>query len=64
MHVSRSAAVDDDRIYAVALLTGQEVTQLGPAFNRAWPVEDTQFGSLLQAIDDADREIRRERNSS
>jgi hypothetical protein len=57
--------VDNDRIYAVALLTREEVTQLGPAFNRAWPVEDTQcFGSLLQAIDEADREIRRERNGS
>jgi hypothetical protein len=55
--------VDNDRIYAVALLTRAEVSQLGSAFDRAWPVEDTQcFGSLLQAIDDADREIRQQRS--
>jgi hypothetical protein len=64
-YVSCSAAVDEDRIYAVALLTRQEVTQLGPTFNRAWPVEDTQcFNSLLHAIDEADQAIRRERNGS
>lgn len=48
---------EDQAIYAVALLTRSELTSLGPAFARAWPVEKTPcFGDLLAAIDDADRE--------
>jgi hypothetical protein len=40
----------------VALVTRGELTSLGPAFNRAWPVEKTPcFGELLAAIDEADR---------
>jgi hypothetical protein len=51
---------DDDAIYAVALLTRSEVTALGPAFNRLWPVEKAPcFGELLAAIDDADRQLWR-----
>ena len=48
---------EDEAIYAVALLTRSELTSLGPAFSRAWPVEQAPcFGELLAAIDDADRE--------
>jgi hypothetical protein len=48
---------EDQAIYAVALLTRSELTSLGPAFARAWPVERTPcFGELLAAIDDADRD--------
>jgi hypothetical protein len=48
---------EDKAIYAVALLTRSELTSLGPAFARAWPVEQAPcFGELLAAIDDADRE--------
>jgi hypothetical protein len=48
---------EDEAIYAVALLTRTELTSLGPAFARAWPVDKTPcFGGLLAAIDDADRE--------
>jgi hypothetical protein len=47
---------EDQAIYAVALLTRGELTLLGPAFARAWPVEKTPcFGELLAAIDEADR---------
>jgi hypothetical protein len=47
---------EDEAIYAVALLTRGELTLLGLAFARTWPVEKTPcFGELLAAIDDADR---------
>ena len=47
---------EDQAIYAVALLTRSELTSLGPAFARAWPVEKAPcFGELLAAIDDAER---------
>lgn len=47
---------EDEAIFAVALLTRSELTSLGPAFARAWPVEKTPcYGELLEAIDDADR---------
>ena len=49
------------RIVAIGLLTEEELTALGPAFDRAWPVDDTPcFSKLLQAIDEADREFRQE----
>lgn len=49
----------DDRIVAVGLLTRREVDLLGPTFERLWPVDETPcFSGLLQAIDDADRELR------
>lgn len=54
---------EDEAIYAVALVTRSELTALGPAFNRAWPVEKTPcFGELLFAIDKADREHWRTRD--
>lgn len=54
----------DEQIFAVALVTRQEADLLGPAFDRLWPVEDTGcFNSLLQAIDEADREVWRRRES-
>jgi len=47
---------EDEAIYAVALLTRSELTLLGPAFARCWPVEQAPcFDELLAAIDDADR---------
>ena len=49
----------DTRIVAVALVTARELTLLGPSFDRAWPVDETPcFGGLLQAIDEADRQLR------
>ena len=55
---------EDQAIYAVALLTRSELTSLGPAFERAWPVEKAPcFGELLAAIDDADRSFWRREDS-
>jgi hypothetical protein len=48
----------NERIVAVGLLTQREVDLLGQGFSRLWPVDDTPcFQDLLQAIDDADREL-------
>jgi len=50
-----------ERIVAVGLLTKNDLRLLGPTFDRLWPVEDTPcFSGLLQAIDEADRQLRRE----
>ena len=50
-----------DRIVAVGLLTQQDLNLLGPTFERLWPVEEApSFDELLQAIDDADRELHPE----
>jgi hypothetical protein len=48
-----------ERIVAVGLLTKQDLSLLGPAFDRAWPVEEApSFNELLRAIDDADRRLQ------
>ena len=53
-----------NNIVAVALLTQREVDLLGSQFDRLWPVNDTPcFGTLLSAIDDADRAVWRERDA-
>ena len=55
----------EDRIVAVGLLTAGDVRLLGPTFQRAWPVEETPcFAQLRQAIDEADRDLWRERDRS
>lgn len=49
----------NDKIVAVALPTDYDRCLLGPAFRRIWLVEDTPcFSDLIEAIDEADREIR------
>jgi hypothetical protein len=49
-----------ERIVAVGLLTQRDVGLLGPTFERLWPVEEApSFSSLLRAIDEADRQLRR-----
>ena len=49
------------KIVAVGLLTQREVDLLGNGFSRLWPVDETPcFTDLLQAIDEADRELRQE----
>ncbi len=46
---------EDKAIYAVALVTRSELNKLGPAFARAWPVENApSFEELLAAIDKAE----------
>ena len=50
-------------IVAVALLTQPELQGLGAAFGRAWPIENAPyFTGLLQAIDEADRLLWRDRD--
>lgn len=47
-----------ERIIAVGLLTRRDVEVLGQGFSRLWPVDETPcFTELLQAIDEADREL-------
>lgn len=49
----------NDRIVAVGLLTKRDLSLLGPAFDRAWPVEDApSFNELVHAIDEADRRLQ------
>lgn len=51
-----------DRIVAVGLLTKREVELLGQGFTRLWPVDETPcFSELLRAIDEADRQLARDR---
>lgn len=51
--------MDQERIVAVGLLTNQDLSVLGPAFDRAWPVEEApSFNELLRAIDQADEVLR------
>ncbi len=53
----------DDRVIAVGLLTARDIAVLGRGFDRLFPVEETPcFGELLLAIDEADREIWRNRD--
>ena len=53
------------RIVAVALLTRPELQGLGAAFNRAWPIEEAPcFAGLLEAIDEADRELWHARDAA
>ena len=53
-----------ERIVAVGLLTASELSRLGLGFNRAWPVDETPcFDGLLQAIDEADRSFREDRDA-
>lgn len=53
-----------ERIVAVGLLTRRDLSVLGPAFSRVWPVEEApSFNELLRAIDEADQELARKRNT-
>jgi len=53
-----------ERIVAVGLLTQTDLNLLGPAFTRAWPVENKPvFEQLVQAIDEADRELQQQAQS-
>lgn len=52
-----------DRIVALGLLTSDDLHRLGPTFDRAYPIDQTPcFEGLLEAIDEADRELWRERD--
>ena len=46
----------EDWIVAVGLLTQSDLDILGPAFKRAYPIDESPcFVQLLQAIDEADQ---------
>ena len=52
----------NERIVAVGLLTQRDVELLGHGFSRLWPVDETPcFTDLLQAIDEADRDLQKHR---
>lgn len=52
-----------NRIVAVGLLTEDNLSCLGESLKRSWKVDETPcFGNLLSAIDEADRELWRERD--
>jgi hypothetical protein len=53
-----------EKIVVVALLTQREVNMLGGLLDRVWPVDETPcFPGLLQAIDEADRKLWRDRDA-
>ena len=54
-----------ERLVAVALLTKSDLRELGSAFDRAWPIDDApSFSGLLVAIDEAERQLWRERDAA
>ena len=55
--------MDDDRIVAVGLLTERHMRILGPTLAHVWPVDEAPcFTGLLEAIDEADRAVWRDRD--
>jgi hypothetical protein len=55
--------VAHEKIVAVALLTQRNLDQLGPTLLQTWSVDEAPcFSGLVQAIDEADRELWRERD--
>ena len=57
--------MEKERIVAVGLLTQHDLNLLGHSFTRLWPVEDAQcFEGLIEAIDEAEREMERSREHS
>lgn len=56
--------MDYEQIVAVGLLTRNDLTLLGPSFDRLWPIEEApHFRGLLRAIDEADRRLKNARQS-
>ena len=53
----------EERIVAVGLLTEHHLRTLGSTLAHVWPVDEAPcFTGLLEAIDEADREIWRARD--
>ena len=51
--------VAENRIIAVGLLTRRDLDRLGSNLARVWPVEEAPgFEELLEAIDQADRQLQ------
>ena len=56
--------MERERIVAIGLLTRKDLSLLGPAFDRAWPVDEAcEFRELLERIDKAEREVLMEREA-
>ncbi len=56
--------MSEKRIVALCLVTQAELELLGPSFRRAFPIDEVPcFGELLEAIDEADRKLWRERDA-
>jgi hypothetical protein len=49
-----------EKIVAIGLLTQKELGLLGPAFDRAFPIEEAppQFRELLDRIDEVEARVR------
>jgi hypothetical protein len=63
-YISVGDVVSRERIVAVGLLTQDNIELLGSSLSRVWPVDDSPcFHGLLQAIDEADRSLWRERDA-
>ena len=59
----RCARMTTRRIVAVCLVTHDELGRLGTNFERARPIDEVPcFAGLLEAIDEAERELWRERD--
>ncbi|HYI42098.1 MAG TPA: hypothetical protein VD768_00535 [Sphingomicrobium sp.] len=57
--------MEKERIVAVGLLTQHDLNLLGHSFTRLWPVEDAGcFEGLLEAIDQAEQQAERAKESS
>jgi hypothetical protein len=55
----------NERIVAVGLLAEPDLQPLSKCFIRAFPIDEVAcFGKLLLAIDDADKELLRERDQT
>ena len=53
----------EERIVAIGLLTESNLRTLGASLSHVWPVDEAPcFTGLLQAIDEADRRVWRERD--
>lgn len=53
------------KIVAIGPAAQQEMQSLGAGFGRAWPIDDAPcFAELLEAIDDAERELGRDQEVS
>lgn len=54
----------DEQVVAVALVTQAQLDQLGSNLQRYWLIDDTPcFQGLLNAIDDAERDLWRSRDA-
>lgn len=57
--------MSERQIIAIGLLTQRDLNLLGPSFEHVWPIDEAPcFSGLLQAIDEADRDLSRARKKA